>query len=133
MTDKENWYHISGENNPADLLSRGCNILRMKQSKWWEGPFWLQQPESEWPVGKAINPTNVDIHLNVLLIGENISKTETEDNRNTNFFVKLSMYNFRKLLRIIAWIYRFFNNCNKNKKRNKSDFFYLVKKLSLLK
>ncbi|KRZ85688.1 hypothetical protein T08_8017, partial [Trichinella sp. T8] len=36
--------------NPADRLSRDCTLERLlKDHLWWNGPDWLQQPESEWP------------------------------------------------------------------------------------
>ena len=39
----ENWYHISGSVNPADILSRGAMPSSLADmEKWWNGPGWLQ-------------------------------------------------------------------------------------------
>ncbi|KAL9955947.1 hypothetical protein ACROYT_G037353 [Oculina patagonica] len=39
-----------GEENPADIGSRGERASKLKESElWWRGPTWLTRPESEWP------------------------------------------------------------------------------------
>ncbi|XP_073946590.1 uncharacterized protein [Choristoneura fumiferana] len=55
-TNVEDWYHLPGSMNPADLPSRGCNAKHLLKSKWWEGPAWLKAEESEWPMSQL----NVD-------------------------------------------------------------------------
>jgi hypothetical protein len=49
---KGNWpvHHIAGEQNPADLASRGlkpCELI--ENSLWLKGPIWLEKEASEWP------------------------------------------------------------------------------------
>ncbi|KAJ0183094.1 hypothetical protein K1T71_001070 [Dendrolimus kikuchii] len=50
LTPIECWYHISSENNPADICSRGQfpNEL-IHNSLWWAGPSWLSQCKECWP------------------------------------------------------------------------------------
>ncbi|XP_035233761.1 uncharacterized protein LOC118205579, partial [Stegodyphus dumicola] len=48
LTLKEQWKHIPGSDNLADLPSRGCSAGVLLRSKWWEGPPWLKQPEENW-------------------------------------------------------------------------------------
>lgn len=44
------WNWIKGEDNPADLISRGTTILELaKKLKWWKGPEWLFDINKEWP------------------------------------------------------------------------------------
>ena len=50
LSKKEDWGHVSGLDNPADIGSRGATASELKSSKlWWEGPEWLRKDESEWP------------------------------------------------------------------------------------
>ena len=40
--DPQHWKHCSGEDNPADLLTRGLPAKVLADSKlWWAGPCWL--------------------------------------------------------------------------------------------
>ena len=45
MTGKEDWAHCPGEQNPADIGSRGELASRLKENElWWRGPAWLSGP-----------------------------------------------------------------------------------------
>ena len=42
LTNKEDWGHCPGVENPADIGSRGVLASNLKVGKlWWEGPDWL--------------------------------------------------------------------------------------------
>ena len=43
------WYHICGKENPADVLSRGCCADRFP-AMWLYGPPFLSEYKSMWPV-----------------------------------------------------------------------------------
>lgn len=48
---KAQWKWVAGEHNPADLVSRGTMPSELKkESKWWNGPEWLVNEETAWPV-----------------------------------------------------------------------------------
>ncbi|GFY11986.1 uncharacterized protein TNCV_4974861 [Trichonephila clavipes] len=39
LTVNFSWHHISSENNPADLVSRGLSVSDLiNSSLWWKGP-----------------------------------------------------------------------------------------------
>lgn len=49
------WKWVAGENNPADLASRGIQASNLAtNSLWWNGPDWLKLTESNWP--KCVPP-----------------------------------------------------------------------------
>ncbi|KAJ8909413.1 hypothetical protein NQ315_017032 [Exocentrus adspersus] len=52
LTDPDKWQHIPGDQNPADLPSRGCSPRQLLESKWWEGPKWLYEEPYMWPRGE---------------------------------------------------------------------------------
>ncbi|CAB0045245.1 unnamed protein product [Trichogramma brassicae] len=44
------WSHVSSEENPADVASRGCTPSQLKSDLlWWHGPPWLQSLEQSPP------------------------------------------------------------------------------------
>ncbi|UYV73196.1 hypothetical protein LAZ67_10002163 [Cordylochernes scorpioides] len=53
LTKSEDWNHVAGEHNPADLPSRGESPSKFTKSGWWEGPKWLQEKKENWSVSKV--------------------------------------------------------------------------------
>ncbi|UYV75388.1 hypothetical protein LAZ67_13000092 [Cordylochernes scorpioides] len=107
------WMHVKGEDNPADLASRGISLDQLLDLElWWHGPPWLKTTSQ--PYNDAIPVIN--------------EKCLSEQRIKTNLFVKKNIsYPFitrysslNKLKRITGWIFRFFYNCRKLLKREKS-------------
>ena len=40
---------IPGQDNPADLPSRGCTVSKLVETKWWERSSCLRLAEKNWP------------------------------------------------------------------------------------
>ncbi|GFT76162.1 integrase catalytic domain-containing protein [Trichonephila clavipes] len=52
------WRHVPSQLNPADLLSRGISPRLFSDSLWWEGPSWLLEPPSNWPIDRLACETS---------------------------------------------------------------------------
>ncbi|XP_074037932.1 uncharacterized protein [Leptinotarsa decemlineata] len=48
-SDIDDWYHVPGDQNLADIASRGCTANILIELKWWEGPQWLKHSPENWP------------------------------------------------------------------------------------
>jgi hypothetical protein len=50
---RDHWAHVKGEDNPADVLSRGCSAADLvNDEKWFHGPAWLLDDPALWPTFK---------------------------------------------------------------------------------
>lgn len=53
MTRLNEWNHVSTQDNPADLISRGCGADQIiNNDLWWEGPHWLTDNSENWTKSK---------------------------------------------------------------------------------
>ena len=105
------WRHVSSEENPADLASRGGAVNG--PTLWWNGPKWLANRE-EWPpnpVTSACPATEVEVKTirEVLSLAQpNLSNDRVEE--------VLEKHELKYALRVAAWVTRFITNCKTPKK-----------------
>ena len=106
LTMKENWGHVEGTNNPADLGSRGLSASHLRGSQlWWKGPDWLTKGRNEWPKSLVIDESQEvgkeRKKINVLGVVEIEARDISQD-------IDINRYStFGKLLRVIAYVLRF--------------------------
>ena len=110
LTNKEDWGHVPGTDNPADIGPRGVSALFLKSSNlWWEGPTWLSGSESEWPTFSPQADTadieterrkNATLMLTANICREGLSNIVDIHSHGT----------LGKLLRLTAYVLRFTNN-----------------------
>ena len=105
--------------NPADIVSRGCNIDEIKSSMWFTGPEFLQKDASEWPKNLNFDLSPESLRLEKKRIVEAVYIIEKVQNRIIELIVTKSSVD--KVIRIVAYIVRFIKNCKVQKaKRNKT-------------
>ncbi|GFW81136.1 integrase catalytic domain-containing protein [Trichonephila clavipes] len=114
LSNDYHWKHVSSKNNPADLISRGCNVDELlKNEMWFSGPD-LQTDEYE-DNQLFLYPSYRD----ELKCAVTLSMTGCSSNFYDELFNVTN--NFIKLMRIFSFIFRFINNikakesCNKEK------------------
>lgn len=118
LTNDMTWNHVPGIFNPADLPSRGCTPLHLVESRWWEGPEWLYQPTVPW----AFENPPVDESIVISELKKTVS-TVTACNTNDSspqpecwcMFMHDSDTNYQHSMRVMCWIRRFIQNCQKSK------------------
>lgn len=105
LTDVNSWRHVTTDQNPADLVSRGLMPSEMQDNDlWWKGPSYLLKPENEWPISK--------VKLNDVEIPEvKVQIYNIIEAKSCELIAKYSSY--RKMIRITALIYRFYSNMKK--------------------
>ena len=108
-TSPEQWRHVPGMVNPADLSTRGLSAVALAESEvWMEGPAFLKEDQPSWP---ADPPT-----------GDNPKKTEHCERRTptrahmtrSRAIVIIDPNKFsslKQLLRVTGWVRRFADNC----------------------
>ena len=117
LSNKEDWGHVPGKENPADIGSRGASVGQLETNKlWWEGPHWLKCGEHKWP--PRITPEDSED------IGEERKRATVmvvlaEDQKRVGNVIDLEKFSeLEKLLRVTALVKRFLRNM-KNKEEGK--------------
>lgn len=113
LTEINEWHHIRTHENPSDFLSRGSSPNKIQHSDlWWHGPEWLKQNSSEWKVQDleidSEIPESKPILSHVLVENESLVAIKALLSRFSNL---------NKIIRVLAYIFRFLNNCKSPNKQ----------------
>ena len=113
LTSSIDWKHVSSEDNPADLVSRGQMPQDLVKSTLWKhGPSWLSSGEDVWPhYNWCIQelPECRVISTNFVCFS---LKIKSED-------LLLKYSSFNKLTRVVAYILRFVHNMRNSPSRHR--------------
>jgi len=110
-TGIDNWRHVSGEQNPADIASRGTT--KPLTNLWWDGPVWLQD-KSSWPEDITTNPTSQSKGEARRI--KDVLAIAIQD-KNDPLHQVMSKYDLNKSIRITTWVQRFIQNSRGDQKR----------------
>ncbi|GFU44951.1 uncharacterized protein TNCV_4234761 [Trichonephila clavipes] len=107
LTQNCQWNHVSSNENPADLISRGLNASDISSKQlWWHGPDFLREELEANPIDferitsdsdylKELKPANVLLTSCKFSLIDDLSKSSN---------------NYTKLLHIFSYIFRFLHN-----------------------
>ncbi|XP_055591291.1 uncharacterized protein LOC129743333 [Uranotaenia lowii] len=108
------WNHISGTENPADIISRGMSpALLQYQSLWLEGPSWLKFERSAWPT-IVEHPSEIDNSM----LEEKPAAALPVQAHPPSFIFELHS-SLPRLVRIVALLQRFIHNSKKQNRDTK--------------
>ena len=111
----QQWRHVPTDSNPADLLSRGVSPKNLLiSSLWWDGPPWLVQSPETWPQRLDLNPSEMSQEPTEVVL-----KVSTE---SEEIFTRFS--SFLRLVRVVAWIYRFANRARKKSTESSNQLMF---------
>ena len=104
LTAVEDWHHVSGVDNPADIVSRGSSPDVLDKEMWLQGPSFLRQYKSDWSVVESpITPLNPDDHE----LKKQVIVHTCEGNVSHPIDVLCDYYSsWYKLKKALAWILR---------------------------
>ena len=119
-TNTEQWQHVPGIQNPADLPSRGVTLDVLKSSDlWWNGPPFLVASRENWPALRD-------------LARELFDKSEMKQMRTTHAIVTTDIHtefrlhpshfsSWMRLVKVTAWVLRFTKNLKRRTRGQHSD------------
>ncbi|UYV61858.1 hypothetical protein LAZ67_1006867 [Cordylochernes scorpioides] len=108
LTKSEDWIHIAGEHNPADLPSRGESPSKFVKSGWWEGPKWLQEKKEDWPISKVqYELVAIEEEKRKTVVAGFVAKKPKENPWYMNKNKEKSEVTQTQILIVIAWMLHF--------------------------
>ncbi|XP_011700215.1 PREDICTED: uncharacterized protein LOC105457307, partial [Wasmannia auropunctata] len=119
LSDPNQWHHIPGTMNPADLPSRGCTAKHLVESRWWEGPKWLKSSKQQWPIGDhATNEEEINKEMKKSVNKKKIQSSDalSEErcmlalSQEEGWYMRRQS-SYLKIVRTVGWILRFISNC----------------------
>ena len=121
FSSPEQWRHVPGHLNPADLPSRGCTVSQLLICRWWEGSEWLGFKSENWPSYESqYNEEEINKEIKKGAQNNAVLLTIKPSNNKSWFSSRLSRYS--KVVRVFAWIHRFYYNSKKLvESRNKDN------------
>ncbi|XP_013390867.1 uncharacterized protein LOC106159196 [Lingula anatina] len=125
LTDPSQWLHCTGNQNPADLLSRGISGPELCVSETWlHGPVFLREIRPKISSMKTVSESDVNEGVVISEMKSNpvLLKFETPD--VVFQFEKWST--FTKTLRIMAWVLRFIGNLKASKEAHCTEDLTLM-------
>ena len=109
------WQHVPGEENPADIGSRGTSAEELAGSTLWlQGPPWLRQEEEHWPKSPLLENSTPEVMQEMK--ADALRNTEME---RTQVLITAEVVECKshssllKLVRVTAFVMRFVKNIRK--------------------
>ena len=111
LTSPSCWFHCPGQENPADLTTRGVDARTLVNSSLWvNGPHWLSGPKEEFPKGCPGRSSGVS-----LTIASEVALVCGPVELPVKVFEVERWGTFSKAIRVVSWVLRFVSNVRRGK------------------
>lgn len=109
-TSATEWRYVNTRDNPADVISRGCDSDKLiTHTLWWSGPGWLAQDKPFWP-----EYVRTDYEIKEIPEGKENSVLSAVCMSEQDDYILNKYESFTKCIRVTAYCLRFINNVHKN-------------------
>ena len=118
-TDPEQWQHVPGSQNPADLPSRGVALDVLKSSDlWWNGPPFLVEARENWPLLRELarEPFDRSEMKKMKTAHTTLAREKTDFRLHPSHFSS-----WMKLIKVTAWVFRFIEKMKRRTRGQRSD------------
>ena len=107
FTNPDQWRHIPGNQNPADIPSRGASLDDLEKSElWWQGPPFLVKAQDSWPKQKDFSKEACD--SSEFRKEKAVTHSARAKKMDADFRLQPARYSkWMKLIRVTAWVLRF--------------------------
>ena len=114
LSENFQWNHISGSDNPADIISRGLMPQEIQDCElWWNGPAFLQQPKSSWPKSIiTVNENDPEVAGEMKKVSLTVRQSPTMLN-----YIETRYSEHWKIVKVMSYVKRFIFNCKNKTKR----------------
>ena len=109
LTETNQWYHIAGKENPADIISRGQTLDQMDKRKWFQGPDFLRKFKSEWNQGEidtSLHQDDPEVKASPVSKGENLMSCTTNVDIHPIDTLIEHYSSWTQLRKAVAWLLR---------------------------
>ena len=120
-TTPDSWRFCPGNQNPADIPSRGMSAsVLVSKKRWWNGPEFLYKDEREWPQEDHIQSDNENAWKEIIQNPATTTHALISSTQVTKIgvhqIIDVNRYSsWKKLLRVTAYVLRFIRRSRKDK------------------
>ena len=128
MSSPEQWRHVPGTVNPADLPTRGLSAMALAESDvWMEGPVFLKDDESTWP---AAPPPRDNTKKNEHCERRTTSRAHLTKSHASVIIDPNRFSSLKRLVHVTGWVQRFLTNCRLPMNLRRKDGILLPTEIS---
>uniref|UniRef100_A0A5S6QR89 Integrase catalytic domain-containing protein n=1 Tax=Trichuris muris TaxID=70415 RepID=A0A5S6QR89_TRIMR len=105
VSQANQWRFVPGRENPADVLSRGTTVRRLKDSLWFSGPLFLVNSSPAWPT-EPTGISNVSTEELELVCSARYTSAHEVPSKDVILQLIDRTSQLRSLLRVVARVHR---------------------------